>query len=63
MSTASREQSAAILRIQSRYKRLVLMGKVSLPWTIARRLVGPDCAYHLYGRVASPRPRRRRPHP
>ena len=60
MSAVSRQQSAAILRIQSRYKRLVLMGQVRLPWAIARRLVGPDCAYHLYGRADGQRARRRR---
>jgi hypothetical protein len=60
MSLASRAQSAEILRIQSRYKRLVLMGKVSLPWAIARRLVGPDCAYHLYSHAEVQATRQRR---
>ena len=36
----------------SRYKRLILMCKVSLPLEGARRIVGPDCAYHLYFRHA-----------
>jgi hypothetical protein len=45
----------------SRYKRLVLLGKVRLPLSEARRLVGPDCAYHLYFRHApKPRAKRRR---
>jgi hypothetical protein len=51
-------------RILARYKRLILLGKKRLPLDEARRLVGPDCAYHLYFRLApspaSPR-RRRRP--
>ena len=34
------------------YKRLILLGKVSLPLEEARRIVGPDCAYHLYFRHA-----------
>jgi hypothetical protein len=34
----------------ARYKRLILLGKVSLPLEEARRIVGPDCAYHLYFR-------------
>jgi hypothetical protein len=40
---------------------LVLLGKVLLPLEIARRLVGPDCAYHLYFRHArlASRPRAR----
>jgi hypothetical protein len=36
----------------ARYKRLILMGKISLPLEEARRIVGPDCAYHLYFRHA-----------
>jgi hypothetical protein len=47
-------------RIRNRYRRLVLLGKAKLPFEIARRLVGPDCAYHLYFRhVAAPRGRAR----
>ncbi len=30
------------------YRRLILSGKVKLPRVQAVRLVGPDCAYHLY---------------
>jgi hypothetical protein len=52
-------------RILGQYKRLVLLGKARLPLAAARRLVGPDCAYHLYFRHAeatkarlSRRPRR-----
>ncbi len=59
-SLAARRQSAETLRVLQRYKRLVLLGKVQLPWAIARRLVGPDCAYHLYGRTSVATPRRRR---
>jgi hypothetical protein len=36
----------------ARYKRLILLGKISLPLEEARRIVGPDCAYHLYFRHA-----------
>jgi hypothetical protein len=39
-------------RILARYKRLVLLGKARLPLEEARRIVGPDCAYHLYARPA-----------
>jgi hypothetical protein len=47
-------------RITSRYRRLVLLGKAKLPLETARRLVGPDCAYHLYFRhAAEPSSRRR----
>jgi len=42
-------------RIKSQYRRLVLLGKAKLPLEVARKLVGPDCAYHLYFRhEASP---------
>ena len=47
---------AEVTRILSLYRRLVLLGKVRLPFAEARKLVGPDCAYHLYFRHA-PRPR------
>ncbi len=53
----SARAQAEMLRIQHQYKRLVLLGKVELPLAIARRLVGPDCAYHLYGRTAAGRRR------
>ena len=39
-------------RTLARYKRLILLGKASLPLEVARRIVGPDCAYHLYFRHA-----------
>jgi hypothetical protein len=48
-------------RIRSLYRRLVLLGRAKLPLEAGRRLVGPDCAYHLYFRHASPPgPSRRR---
>jgi hypothetical protein len=53
------------LRILSRYRRMVLLGRAKLPLDAARRLVGPDCAYHLYYRHAAQHStsarRRRRP--
>jgi hypothetical protein len=58
----SRSEDADVLRILSQYKRLVLLGKARLPLAEARRLVGPDCAYHLYfrHRAAPARPPVRR---
>jgi hypothetical protein len=47
-------------RILGRYRRMVLLGRAKLPLDAARRLVGPDCAYHLYFRHAAARPARRR---
>ena len=52
---------AETTRLLNLYRRLVLLGKVRLPFAEARKLVGPDCAYHLYFRhAAGPRPPRRR---
>jgi hypothetical protein len=46
---------------------MVLLGRAKLPLDVARRLIGPDTAYHLYFRHAAPRvprkPRRRAPRP
>jgi hypothetical protein len=53
-------EKAETLRILGKYKRLVLLGKVRLPLAEARRLVGPDCAFHLYSRPIAPRRRERR---
>jgi len=56
-------EQADVIRILARYRRLVLLGKARLPLEAARKLVGPDCAYHLYFRHAAvrrrPRARRR----
>jgi hypothetical protein len=44
----TRREEAETRRILDRYRRLVLLGAVRLPRPAALRLVGPDCAYHLY---------------
>ena len=36
------------IRIRYLYRHLILRGKVTISFESARRLVGPDCAYHLY---------------
>jgi hypothetical protein len=46
----TRAGDAEARRILDRYKRLILLGKVRLPLEEARRIVGPDCAFHLYFR-------------
>lgn len=53
------EQLAAA-RILGRYRKLILLGRLLAPLEAARRLVGPDCAYHLYGRVTPRKKRARR---
>jgi len=55
-----RAQDAETQRILGQYKRLVLLGKARLPLAEARRLVGPDTAFHLYFRHAEDAPLRRR---
>lgn len=35
-------------RIRYLYRDMVLRGRIKLPFDAARKLVGPDCAYHLY---------------
>jgi len=47
-------------RILTRYRRLVLLGRARLPLDVARRLVGPDCAFHLYFRHAEGDRKRKR---
>ena len=51
---------AETLRIQSQVKRLVLLGQLRLPLSVARRIVGPDCAFHLYTRTELDHPCSRR---
>ncbi len=36
------------IRIRYLYRDLVLRGKIKLPIEAAKKIVGPDCAYHLY---------------
>ncbi len=40
------------IRLRYAYRNLVLSGKIRLSFEAARRLIGPDCAYHLYGMIA-----------
>ena len=47
----TRRESIEARRILDRYRRLILLGAVRLPRPAAHRLVGPDCAYHLYFRT------------
>ncbi len=39
------------IRLRHLYRKLILMGKAKVSFESARRLVGPDCAFHLYGTV------------
>ncbi len=41
------------IRLRYLYRNLILNGKTRLSLESARGLVGPDCAFHLYGVIAS----------
>jgi hypothetical protein len=41
-------ERAEILRKRYRYRRLILTRRIGLSPASAARLIGPDCAYHLY---------------
>jgi hypothetical protein len=60
MKEAAPEQQDA-LRLRYHYRRLILLGRVVLPLEMARRIVGPDCAYHLYFRHRQEAPSLRSP--
>ena len=42
--------AAEQIRIRYLYRRKILNGELNVSHKTAKRLVGPDCAYHLYGR-------------
>lgn len=47
---------AEVLRLRFLYRRLILEGRVTLSPEHAVKLVGPDCAFHLYRvKFGSPR--------
>jgi len=41
------------IRIRYLYRRKILNGELNVSHSTAKRMVGPDCAYHLYGRHSS----------
>lgn len=40
------------IRLRYLYRRLIIDGKAKISFEAAMRLVGPDCAYHLYSSIA-----------
>lgn len=36
------------LRLKYLYRKLIQRGRIKLPHYAAAKLIGPDCAYHLY---------------
>jgi len=45
-------EAAELARRRYRLRSQVLKGKANLPPSGAARLIGPDCAYHLYRRMS-----------
>lgn len=48
------------IRLRYLYRDLVLKGRVSLSLEAAKKLVGPDCAFHLYSFVKGVKKRKPR---
>ncbi len=52
------DAKAELIRKKYLYRRLIMSRKMSLSLSSAKGLVGPDCAYHLYGQVHPERPQK-----
>ena len=48
MDLTANDEQAERIRKRYLYRRLVLTRKIALSRASATRLIGPDCAYHLY---------------
>ncbi len=49
MDRYDQKEKALAIRRQYKYREMILKGQISLPPESARKLIGPDTAYHLYG--------------
>ncbi len=47
------------IRLRYLYRKLIVTGKARVSLEAGRALVGPDCAYHLYGVMKVNREKRR----
>lgn len=47
MKTEKAEQ----MRIKYKYRMMIMKGKVWINYKGAARLIGPDCAFHLYSTI------------
>ena len=43
-----KNEKSEAMRLKYLYRRYVIKGKANINYKAASRLVGPDCAYHLY---------------
>jgi hypothetical protein len=50
ISTLMQRKSEGI-RIRYLYRNMVLRGQLRIPLKTAIKMVGPDCAYHLYAQT------------
>ena len=50
------DEQAELIRKKYLYRQLILTKKVGLPRTAATKLIGPDCAYHLYSQHQPTKP-------
>lgn len=41
-------ENASIIAKKYKYKELILKRKLKVNIDVAKKLVGPDCAYHIY---------------
>ena len=48
MDQRTDDEQAELIRKRYLYRQLILTKKAALRRTSAARLIGPDCAYHLY---------------
>lgn len=42
------KEEAEIMRIGYKYRKILRTGRIALPYKDAVKIIGPDCAYHLY---------------
>ncbi|MEM7453350.1 MAG: hypothetical protein AAF456_03235 [Planctomycetota bacterium] len=42
------ESAGDAVRRKYQYRKLAINGRMKIPARLALKLVGPDCAYHLY---------------
>lgn len=54
-------ETAELMRLRYKYRRLLMEGRIRLPLEGAVKLMGPDCAYHLYFMVDGKEPAQEEP--
>jgi hypothetical protein len=43
-----KDEKSEAMRLKYLYRRYIIKGKANIDYKAAAKLVGPDCAYHLY---------------